>query len=187
MKISRRHFRSHQRRRRHRPRRRRVQSAFAFGFGETGAQAQAPAPASGGTHPALAALKPMTGGREADHEGRAGRARAEGAAADGREQDQRDLPRRRIEHVLFHRRALGPQRAAVRVRDSRAKGELAWVCARLRGGARARAGRRRPPKCACGRKTKARTGRSPASSRIAAPPAAASASKSGCASSSSTA
>ena len=79
------------------------------------------------------------GGCEADHERRACGARAEGAAADGGEQDQRDDARRRIEHVLFHRRALGPQRAAVRVRDPGA-GRAGLGVAGLRGRTRARAG-----------------------------------------------
>ena len=125
--------------------------------------------------------------READHEANERAARvAEGAAADGREQDQRDLPRGRLEHVLFHRRALGPERAAVRVRAAR-EGRGRVGVPGLRRGARARAGRQDRGSARVAGRREPVSSRSPASSRIAAPPAAASASKSGCGSSFSTA
>ena len=78
-------------------------------------------------------------GHRADHARRTPCARAEGAAPDEREQDQRDLPRRRIEHVLFHGRALGIERASVRGGDS-GQGRHRVGVPRLRGGTRARAG-----------------------------------------------
>ena len=65
-----------------------------------------------------------------------------------------------------------------------AKGELGWVCPASKKSGRANWSPPRTPTCACGRKTKARTARSPRSSRTAASARAASASKSACASSS---
>ena len=104
-------------------------SAACAGSPET-AQAQTPAPASaaGGAPPSIASLKPMTADvKPITADERA--ARIEKAQQDdGAEQDRRDLPRGRLEHVLLHRRSLGPERAAVRLRHPGQKGEPAWVC-----------------------------------------------------------
>ena len=77
-------------------------------------------------------------GDRADHARRAARAHRQGAAADGRQPHRRHPRRRRHEHVLFHRRALGPERAPL-CRRHPGEGRVRVGLPRLRGGAGARA------------------------------------------------
>ena len=132
------------------------------------------------------ALKPFPGNGDAHHRRRAARADRESAPADDRAGARRHRPRAGHEHVVFRRRALGPQRAAIPASSFRPR--VSWPTCRpaSRSSAPARS-RSSPPTCACGRKTRTGARWSPASSRIAASRPARWASRSGCGSSSRTA